>query len=76
MRERIIKILKNINEEIVNDYDTDLIVLGIIDSFDIATIITEVEDSFNIEIDIEQVSIEKFRTVNLMIEFFEKVIEQ
>lgn len=75
MREQIIEILEEINEDITKDMEVDLIASGILDSFDIASIITEIEDAFDVEIDVELVVMENFKTANTIIEFFTKVIE-
>lgn len=75
MKERIIEIIKSVNEDLVTDMDMDLLASGKLDSFDIISIITEIEDTFDVEVDMEQIKADNFRTANIMADFFERVIE-
>ena len=43
MREKILEVLKEENEEIVEDLDRDLLTSGILDSFDIVNLVVMLE---------------------------------
>lgn len=65
MKEKIMEILQEINEEIASaSEDVNLIEEGLIDSFDIVTLIAELEEAFNVEIDGEAITEENFSSVN------------
>lgn len=72
MEEKVLKLLKEINEDITDDIDKDILADGIIDSFDIANIVAELEEEFAIEIDAEDIIPENFSTVRAMVELVGK----
>ena len=45
MRERILKVLAEINEEVVEDLDRDLLATGILDSFELVNMVVELEEA-------------------------------
>lgn len=51
MEEKIIEIMRNINEDILNYTGQNMLRDGIIDSFELIEIVTDLEDAFDIEID-------------------------
>lgn len=67
MKDEIKKIISENVEELAGVDITDdlqLITSGYIDSFDIITIIGVMEESFGIEIDLDNVELEEFNTVD------------
>lgn len=68
MEERILNVLAEINEEIV-DYDGDnLFDAGILDSFQVMDLVNDLEDEFDIEIDAKYVVEENFLTKEAIVE--------
>jgi len=75
MEERILEILKNVNEEIV-EYDGDnLYDAGIIDSMMVIDIVSDLEDELGIEIDAELVIAENFANKDTIVKFVLGIIE-
>lgn len=75
MREKILEVLEENNEEIVEDMDRDLLASGILDSFDIVNLVVDLEENFSIEIDVDLVTPDNFRTANSIIGFMENILE-
>lgn len=75
MRERILKVLAEINEEVVEDLDRDLLATGILDSFELVNMVVELEEALNIEIDVELVTPENFQTANAIITLIQNIVE-
>lgn len=76
MKEQIVKVLKDFNEELVENLEQDLFTVGILDSFDLVKLVVELEDAFDISIDIEDVTVENFQTANSIISLIEGIINQ
>ncbi len=67
MKEKVIEILKNNIEELEGveiSGSTQLITSGYIDSFDIINVISLLEQEFNTSIDLEDIELEQFDTVD------------
>lgn len=75
MKEKILRVLKENNEEIVEDMDRDLLASGILDSFDIVDLVVDLEENFSIQIDVGLVTPDNFRTANSIIRFMENILE-
>jgi len=74
MEERVLEILAEINEEIL-DYDGDsLVESGLLDSFQIVDLVGMLEEEFDIEIDAELVVVENFETKEAIIEMLEGLL--
>ena len=74
MKEKVLEILAEVNEEIL-DYDGDnLVDSGLLDSFQIIDLVEMFEEEFDIEIDAELVVIENFRTKEAIIEMLEDIL--
>ncbi len=73
MREKILEVLKEENEEIVEDLDRDLLASGILDSFDIVNLVMALEEALGISIDVEMVSPENFQTAESIIKMIEGI---
>lgn len=72
MKEKVLKILQDVNESIVDG--ANLIDEGIVDSFEVVNIVAELEEAFDIEIDAEDVVAENFETVDSITAMVEKYI--
>ena len=68
-KEKVLEIIGNINEEIL-DYDGDnLYDAGIIDSMMVIDIVSDIEDEFGVEIDAELVVAENFANLETILGF-------
>lgn len=76
MKNIIVEILNDIDEDIVSYKGDNLLDDGIIDSFTIVEIISEIEDRFNITISPERITAEHFETVEAIIQFVELLINR
>lgn len=74
MREKVIEILCEINNEIKDNLEVDLLAAGFIDSFEIVNLVVELEEAFDMEIDPELVVPENFQTVDAIVELVENII--
>lgn len=74
MKEKVLEILAEVNEEIL-DYDGDnLIESGLLDSFQIVDLVGMFEEEFDIEIDAELVVVENFRTKEAIMEMLKGIL--
>lgn len=74
MEKKVMEILAEINDEIL-DYDGDnLIESGLLDSFQIVDLVGMFEEEFDIEIDAELVVVENFRTKEAIMEMLEGIL--
>lgn len=72
MREKIVEILKDIDEEIVSYDGESLIEEGLVDSFTIMEILTDVEDQLGVKIPDEKILPESFVSIDKIVELVEK----
>lgn len=75
MREKVLNILCEVNEEIRDNQDKDLLAYGIMTSFDIVSIMMELEDAFSTQIGAEYVTPNNFRTVDSVVKMIESIIK-
>lgn len=68
MRERIINVLTDFNEEITEDMDRDILAAEILDSFDMVQLVVAIEEEFDIVVDVELITPENFQTANMIVE--------
>lgn len=74
MEEKVLEILAEVNDEIL-DYDGDnLVESGLLDSFQIVDLVGMFEEEFDIEIDAELVVVENFRTKEAIMEMLEGIL--
>lgn len=74
MEERILEILAEINEEIM-DYDGDnMYEEGVISSMDVVEIVSELENEFDIEIDIDDIVSKNFANKETIIALVESML--
>lgn len=68
MKDKIIKVLGNINEDIKKvGLEDNLLELELLDSFEIIEVVSELEDAFDIEIDGEEIIEKNFITISAII---------
>ena len=74
MKEKVMEILAEVNDEIL-DYDGDnLIESGLLDSFQVVDLVGMFEEEFDIESDAELVVMENFRTIDAIMEMLEGIL--
>lgn len=74
MDERILEILAEINEDII-DYDGDnMYEEGVISSMDVVEIVSELENEFDIEIDIDDIVSKNFANKETIIALVESLL--
>ena len=74
MEAKVLEILAEINEEIL-EYDGDsLVESGLLDSFQIVDLVGMLEEEFDIEIDAELVVVENFETKEAIIKMLEGIL--
>ncbi|MBQ7973010.1 MAG: acyl carrier protein [Lachnospiraceae bacterium] len=73
MKEQVIKVLEDFNDELVEDLEQDLFLSGKLDSFDLVKLVVELEDAFDISIDVEEVTVENFQSVTAIIDLMERI---
>lgn len=64
IKDRILKVLAEINEDILCFEGRSLIDAGLLDSFQVIDLVGMLEDEFDIEIDAELVIVENFDSVD------------
>ena len=75
MEEKILEILKCINEDILTYDGNSMIVDGIINSFEIIEIVAEIEEKFDIEVDTENLIAENFENKDTIIKMAKKILK-
>lgn len=76
MKEKIIEILSEINDEILHiGVDDDLLSSELIDSFDIVNIVAELEEAFGIEVQGDEITEENFSTISKIAGLVEHIIQ-
>lgn len=73
MKEKLMKILKELKPEVNFEQETALIDDAILDSFDLVSLIGEINDGFEIEISFDDIEPENFNSVAGMLELIEKL---
>ncbi|MBD5549670.1 MAG: acyl carrier protein [Lachnospiraceae bacterium] len=75
MEEKVMELLKEIDEEILEFEGENLFEAGLLDSFLVIELVSELEDAFDIEIDAKYVLEENFRTKENIIKLMKKLTE-
>lgn len=75
MEQKIMDLLKDIDEEILAFEGENLFEAGILDSFMVIDLVGELEDAFDMEIDAKHVLEENFRTKENIIALMKKLLE-
>ena len=74
MEEKVLKILADVNEDILSYEGSSLVVSGLLDSFQVVELVGMFEDEFGIEIDAELVIVENFKTKETIIEMLKSIL--
>ncbi len=75
MEDKILEILKDINEDILSYNGDNMVTDGIINSFEIIEIVAEIENAFDIEIDTENIIAENFENKDTIIKMAKRVMK-
>lgn len=67
MEEKIWQLLREINEDIPQNYEIGLIEEGYIDSFAIVNLVASLEEEFNIELEAEDIIPENFYSIQSIV---------
>ena len=71
---KIIDIVKDVTEKDDISPEANLLDTESLDSMGIATVITKIEEAYNIELDVEDITMENFLTVNAIASLVEKYL--
>ena len=71
-KEKLVKILMDINPDIDYEKEISLVDDGLFDSLEVMTIVKEIEDRFHIDIDPDDVIAENFNSVEKILKIIEK----
>lgn len=74
MKEKVLELLAEVNEDILGYEGDNLVEDGMLDSFQIIDLVEMFEEEFNIEIDAELVVVENFQTKEAIIEMLEGIL--
>lgn len=74
MEERILKVLKEINEDIIDYEGNTMLEDDVIDSFGVIDIISGLEEEFDIEIDADYVVPENFANKDAIINMMKQIM--
>ena len=76
VREKILEILEDNNDEIIYYNGDNLMGDGVISSFEILNIVSDLEEEFDIEIDAKYVIAENFKNKEAIIAFVRRLMEE
>ena len=69
IEEKVVSIIRKVSSGLPNDYKSlDLIMDGIIDSLAIMQMIGELDDTFDIELDVDDIIVENFNSVQHIVD--------
>ena len=73
IRNKIIEIIQNLNEDFDPNEELNLIEDGILDSFDIVNFIVEADETFDVKIRVEEIVPENFSNVDAIQKLIERL---
>ncbi len=73
IRNKIIEIIQNLNEDFDPNDELNLIEDGILDSFDIVNFIVEADETFDVKIRVEEIVPENFSNVDAIQKLIERL---
>lgn len=76
IRNRVLEAICEVNDKIMGNQDSDLLLNNIIDSFDIVGMMVGLEDAFDIEMAAEDVVPDNFRTLDSIVALIERIIKE
>lgn len=68
MKERVLKILKAVRQDVAFEKEKGLIDDSILDSFDIISIVSDLNDAFGIDITSDELEPENFNSLDAIVE--------
>lgn len=71
-RDKLMKILRDINPDLDYEKETALVDDGLFDSLEVMSIVTEIDDRFHVEIDPDDVIAENFNSLEMILKLIEK----
>ncbi len=74
MEEKVLNLLREIDEDILAFEGENLFEAGILDSFLVIDLVAELEETFDMEIDAKYVLEENFKTKEAVIDLMKKII--
>lgn len=74
MEEKVLNLLREIDEDILTFEGENLFEAGILDSFLVIDLVAELEEMFDMEIDAKYVLEENFKTKEAVIDLMKKII--
>lgn len=74
MKERVLKVLAEVNEDILHFEGSSLIDAGLLDSFQVIDLVGMLEEEFDIEIDAELVIVENFVSVDAITDMVSSIL--
>lgn len=74
MKERVLKVLEEVNEDILHFEGSSLIDAGLLDSFQVIDLVSMLEEEFDIEIDAELVIVENFVSVDAITDMVSSIV--
>lgn len=74
MKERLIMVLSEFNDEIISYEGDNLFEAGLLDSLGVIDIVGRLEDEFDVEIDAEYVIEKNFKTVDAILELLNSIV--
>ncbi len=73
IRDKIIEIIQDLNEDFDPDEGLDIIEDGVLDSFDIVNFIMEAHDAFGVKIGVEEIIPENFGSIDSIQKLIERL---
>ena len=75
MEEKILEILEDINEDIIEYDGENMLAESVIDSFEIVEIVARLEEEFDVEIDAKYVVEKNFSNKNAIIKMMKEIVK-
>ncbi|MBO4981790.1 MAG: acyl carrier protein [Lachnospiraceae bacterium] len=75
IKDKVVKVLCEVNPRIWENLESDLLEEGMIDSFEIVNIVMELEEAFDMEIDPEEITPDNFKTVAAIVDLIKRNLQ-
>lgn len=76
MEEKVLKVLEEVNDEIVSYEGENLFDAGILDSLQAVDLVAELEDALDIDIDAKYVVEDNFKTKYAIVEMVKRILNE
>ena len=73
MKEKVLKVLRAVRQDVDFEAATALIDDGVLDSFDIISIVSDLNDEFGVDITADELEPENFNTVDAIVKLIESL---